>query len=406
MNKNDLNRMLELIDDKYIQEAEPGKNRRLRWRVALLPVAAIICMSIILINVIMKDSRNSNYDDGGNNSGNVIESNNDVNSADDSNKNSEEVAEIDYKKYFNTAVEQIALDYTLEAGGASYSFESENAMYTELGITKLPFACDDYHVSATAFCDSEGNVENALIRLDGRSGYKNILITVSASGNLYSCFPLDEYGGMDRNGVTVYGYETLDEDNKLGLNLYFVSEGIGYNISSYGLEYNEAVAVMDGIIDSGIALDTFDLSLGVKHTSTREELTLEEAGKLETFRNLIPTTNIVEDMELENDKCYYYIDYEDDEPVYEGLDISYYNYDYDYITLAFGTNGAPYSQMNNVLEINSVTEENVSKHAYRSDINGNNWYSFVIEDKGIYIAVSANCTEQELWLLLDNLLKL
>ncbi len=169
--------------------------------------------------------------------------------------------------YFKDAGMTAIIDYTLDAGGESYNFISEYAaglMSFDTGVF------DDGR--AIVYCDENGKPVNASVNLycSPMAREYGVSIVISDEGKLYPGYEFEETEPVKRSGVDIYGY-TLGEAGGGFKNMCacFVSEGIGYSVDFRGMSYDEAISIIDGLIESGIKASDFDLSQG---SSSDEDL--------------------------------------------------------------------------------------------------------------------------------------
>ncbi len=169
--------------------------------------------------------------------------------------------------YFKDAGFTAIIDYTLDAGGESYNFISEYAA----GLMSFDTtAFDDGR--AIVYCDEKGNPVNASVNLycPAMARDYGVSIVISDEGKVYPGRDFEETEPVKRSGVDIYGY-TLGEAGGGFKNMCacFVSEGIGYSVDFRGMSYDEAIGIIDGLIESGIKASDFDLSQG---SSSDEDL--------------------------------------------------------------------------------------------------------------------------------------
>lgn len=198
--------------------------------------------------------------------------------------------------YFKDAGMTAIIDYTLDAGGESYEFIPEYAaglMSFDTGVF------DDGR--AIVYCDENGKPVNASVNLycSVMAREYGVSIVISDEGKVYPGYEFEDTEPVDRNSVEITGY-TLGEAGGGYKNMctFFVSEGIGYSIDFRGMSYDEAIDIIDGLIESGIKASDFDLAQGssagedayksyfrIVHTSDRirDEISLNICGNYHKY---------------------------------------------------------------------------------------------------------------------------
>lgn len=315
----------------------------------------------------------------------------------DKNQNSVESASIDYREIFKSYADPIAeMDYTLESGGPCYAFESAQSM------PELPFDTSIYtEQSMQVYCKEDGAKENINMNLYDPNVEKYLNITVSESGNFFSCYEQDLGEGVDRFGTMVYGFDNSAYSDAISLDVYFTREdGAAYHMSSSGLDYAELGTIMDGVIREGIDPETFDYTKSVKKEAQNSTISIADANKKSAFAGEIPDVMKVSDMTFEEAGSNYFISYENDQVSNEEYDVYYSNPDLDYITLSYVTDQSLYHEE---IPREQLTKEAVAAYANDGDSAGNSWYSFAISCEKYDIGVTASCTEEELWEYLSQL---
>lgn len=405
MNKNDINRMLDMVDEKYIIETEPGKNRKKngkenRWTEGMKGVLAAALLLFVFGITYLAADRLFPTHKGENETKSHWEqsSRKEEDTTKEADKKETENQEKMNQKYASIfkpvekKTETVNQDITLQAGGVEYRYD------TIKDLTTIPFVSWGFQEgTANVFYNEAGTPENMMLSLSNDEKHKKMILTVIGSGDFYSCYKIEEGDPVDWNGIQVYGYENSDA---MSLSMHFRVNGIGYSVECFGMDYWEAGKILDGIMAGEVSADDFDISKGIKVSSEYKDITIAEAGKLETFQNCMTNLTRINDLVLENQQCSYTIGYENDVPAWEYLNMEYRNGGYDYIDVSYGTTDIG---VINVLKLTDLTPESVGKYKYNSDVEGNNWYSFSIDFGNGYIGIQANCREQELWEFLESI---
>lgn len=405
MNKNDINRMLDMVDEKYIIETEPGKNHKKnekenRWTEGMKGVLAAALLLFVFGITYLAADRLFLTHKGENETKSHWEqsSREEEDTAKETDKKETENQEKMNQKYASIfkpvekKTETVSQDITLQAGGVEYRYD------TIKDLTTIPFVSWGFQEgTADVFYNEAGTPENMMLSLWNDEKHKKMILTVIGSGDFYSCYKIEEGDPVDWNGIQVYGYENSDD---MSLSMHFRVNGIGYSVECFGMDYWEAGKILDGIMAGEVSADDFDISKGIKVSSEYKDITIAEAGKLEAFQNCMTNLTRINDLVLENQQCSYTIGYENDVPAWEYLSMEYRNGGYDYIDVSYGTTDIG---VTNVLKLTDLTPESVGKYKYNSDVEGNNWYSFSIDFGNGYIGIQANCREEELWEFLESI---
>ena len=410
MNKNDLERMLSLADDRYVEELFSEKismSKRRPYALFAGCAAALIAVAAG-INLLVGDPGGSDDITDLNRiqtETTFTESALPLSGIDGENENSE------YRMYFKKAPENTIDVQNYDTGGLRYEFTGDYVREV------VPFETDRYHDTlAGIFCDNEGNPVNTVIQF--RNDYivfqlnDGMNITINENGELFPQYSLEEYTPVKRFGVDVYGFEMPADKYGNSLYLYFVSGGRGYSISFYnGASYDEAGAVMDAIILNGLSSSDFDLSKGIKKGTVHEKISLDEANKLEDFEGFIPnieTFRADEGNYVLASSTFYSKSTND---ISEGQQVTLkYQLEQDentYILMNYDTIFDVDPQGFMSIKIDDLDMESIEK--FSSTISNKNnetypYYSFTIIFDDFHIFVSAqNCSADTLWNILSQI---
>lgn len=309
--------------------------------------------------------------------------------------------ETDYSVYFQGKPdEMIAADYTLEVGAGGRRYEFRGASAAE----PLGFDTDNFsEIEATVYCDPDGKPGNLLLYLSSETDGQYLSLVSSEAGTLFSCFPVEETEGVDYQGTPVYGYHHAYPEHTSdpwSLELYFRKDGVGYSLSSTGMNYDEVGAVMAWIFASGFRPSSYDLSRGEECRRTVETISFAQAG--EAFGGNVPALEQVAGMTLE-EGCRYFVDYRGGQVEARLLDLCYSNSDA-YLMVSYRS--APYgAELENVLPASEVNRESTARYGHENDDPQFLWYNFTIEYENYAVDITARCTEEMLWEYLEKLKK-
>ncbi|MCI8513367.1 MAG: hypothetical protein HFI93_01870 [Lachnospiraceae bacterium] len=393
MKREEIEDLMQRVKDEYIQEAMPemakGRfgRRSKKWFVALAGAAAVglVCLGIYQAEH-EPDTKEIRMIETKAAGGETQETSADT------------APGTDYSIYFQGEPSDKTADYSLElgAGGCRYEYKQSFA------VEPLGFDTEEFsEAEATVYCDAEGKPQNLLLLLSNEEAGKYLSLTVSESGMLFSCFPIEEKGGVEYQGVPVYGYhhaypEYTSEPWSLGL--YFRKDGVGYTMSSTGLNYDEAGAVMAAIFAGGLKPSSYDPNRGEECRRTLETISFERAGEI--FDGNVPPLEQVAGMALE-EGCRYFAEYRDGRVESELLDLCYSGGD-SYLMVTYRT--APYKyEPGRVIAASELSRESAAQYGSVNDEPGLLWYSFCIAYPDYAVDITARCTEEMLWEYLGEL---
>lgn len=296
MNKKEIERMVSLADERYIEELYTEKlvEKRKRPALGFAAAAAVLVLAAGVGTAALNRGDSGQIADLQTITDETETEFTDFITAADSaaletSAADDDTYHTDNSIYFKDAGFTAIIDYTLDAGGESYEFIPEYAaglMSFDTGVF------DDGR--AIVYCDEKGKPVNASVNLycSVMAREYGVSIVISDEGKVYPGRDFEETEPVKRGGVDIYGY-TLGEAGGGFKNMCacFVSDGIGYSIDFRGMSYDEAINIIDGLIESGITASDFDLAQGssvgedtyksyfrIVHTSDRirDELSLDK----------------------------------------------------------------------------------------------------------------------------------
>ena len=412
MNKNDLERMLSLVDDRYVNELFFDKITMSKRRpyVVFASCAAALIAVIAGIGVLVNNFGESEE---------IIDLNqirteitvtesafpySAVKGGDDE--------ETDYSKYFQSEYFSWDVFYNAEIGGRTYQFPLE---YTwEI----VPFAdfFEDGFGSAAVSTDKDGNAVHGVLDYCDLSGQHRVYINMWSKKRIYTDMKSKP---VKRNGVDVYGCDRYippfsDPEHLIGRTLYFFANGTDYMMEfSSDFSHEEAVKLMDIVIESGFSPASFDLSKGSKSDSNGGAIYLLEANTIEPFSGYIPTA---ERVDFGNGRdCWLNVNfseiYKNDEIAQKQVFIHYQEASdqYEplgaYISLGYETDKSIIENYTNKIPINELNREMFDSclQTYERDGKIVNYYC-TIEAEDFYIHVSSSASPDQIWSVLETIL--
>lgn len=411
MKKTDLERMMSLVDDRYINELFSDNitmSKRHPYAVFAGCAAALIAVIAGIGILINNAGESENITDL-----NQIRTEITVSESALPYSAIDGDEETDYSKYFQS--EHFSWDSSYgnyEIGGRTYDFP-----WGEYIQEIVPFA--DFfeygYGNATISTDKDGNAVRGFLTYGGFSGEHSITITMSNSGKISTDIKSKP---VKRNGVDVYGYDDysypLSESSYLtGRALYFYANGTDYMIRfSKDFSYEEAVRLMDIVIESGFSPATFDLSKGSKSDSNGGNISMAEANTIEPFSGYIPKAETVDfgngndcwlnvnyNEEYLNDelnKQHIYINYREATDLYEPMG--------SYISLWYQTDKSWIENYTNKIPFGELNREKFDSclQTYERDGKIVNYYC-TIEAEEFYIDVIGTASPDQIWSVLESI---
>lgn len=394
MNKNELNRMISLADEKYVDEIFEDriygkrKNIFVTFTAAAAALAVILGAGFIAANTVRAPNISETMPSG-------------FTAAMPDDLLIDEA--FDYSRFFENKITEQEIEslYKEEiiVGGNS---DKKTDFGNDATRRAMPFDTSIFNsTSSTFFYDLEDNVEFISIHLgknmsvtDDIEQLKMCDIVVFKESELLSKLNLENYFPVQRFGVGVYGFETNTSkgDNKAAI---FCANGSEYMISGgQSMTYDEMGTIIDAVISNGISANSFDLSAGYGYDIVTENISLAEANTVEPFEGYIPQSEI---FSLERSVSYLTFR-ENDEIVSQLMIFTFTHPSGGYIDLNYYTNNEmnPYSY-DRIISIWNITPEAISV------FYDNEEYNFTVDCGEFMINVTAKCTADELWAYIENI---
>ncbi len=263
MNKKEIERMIALTDDRYIEELYTEKlgGRKRRPALWITAAAAAIVLAVGTGAAVLNSSDSGIVtdlqtvtDETETEFTDFIPATSNT-SENDTDKDDNYPTTENYKKYFKDVEVTTFIDYTLDAGG-----EKQELIFPKYSSEFLPFESEFDDRRAVLYYDGKGRLINAALELNCSYVSRNyrMSIIISEYGKVYPGYKFEEIKPEKLDGVDIYGY-TLGEAGGGYKNLcaYFVvkneySNAVGYTLNFSGFTYEEAMNVIDSIIEEGI----------------------------------------------------------------------------------------------------------------------------------------------------------
>ncbi len=138
------------------------------------------------------------------------------------------------------------IDYTLEAGGGT--------MRTDCSALPLPEGEYD-QIRSHFFCDENGKVVNSSTH--AISGDCSVQVIISDGGKLFPpYFFVDFSGDADRRKPAIHIYDMTNGSDKQQYELYYLYNGIGMTMETYGYTEEEAVNLAASLIQYNVTSES------------------------------------------------------------------------------------------------------------------------------------------------------
>ncbi len=271
MKRTDIERMISLADDRYIDEIFQDKitGRRRNIFVTFTAVAAALALIAVGISYLVSNAENADkitVDDP------IIS----------------EVGAVDYSLYFQNKTGGVSEAYVSLWGYNDLSYVVTDKSELD-GI--LPFDTEDiFSITAEVLCSSRNN--DVPYAADISFSYNDL-----GKVNIIAC----KYGGLSNldienavpvklGDVDVFGVELSENNDDACIVAYFVAEeGTEYSVIGKNVSHSKLGSIIYGIIYNGISPKSIDISNArLDYVYRSEDVSVEEANLLEPFAGLIP----------------------------------------------------------------------------------------------------------------------
>ncbi|MDE6593429.1 MAG: hypothetical protein K2K57_10270 [Oscillospiraceae bacterium] len=400
MNRDELSKMLDLVDEKYLNEALGSesaetatvsatgtvkitavKRRSMGSGFACIAAALALVIGLTLLTnptEISVDEKQGAVTDS--------ETVTDIIEPD-------ETEPYDYGKLFSSPVDLGMREFSYYSDGDevyNYFSDNVNGIFPDRAAALIN---GRFNAQVSIVYDGSGEVSSANISLISPDSYLNqCTVAISKRGGLWNGF---YYAGKTgRLGKTVQSSYCEKTD---GLHLWAYCENDGTDIAMYslGIEKDEAALIFDSFITGSISLDKFTSDEAV---SMWQNMTVEQAAALPEFKGKVCTEknpgdkflrseNIVVMRLLYKGEAYsssFAVIYDDSADVNRSVSVDYSN------------NGKVSANITTV-DIESVTPEKITELC-RSDEE-----TFCINADGVYVTVSGVYSPGFLKALTDHL---
>lgn len=347
MNRFELEHMISLVDEKYIDEMFTDRihNRKKNLFAGFGAVAAVL--ALILGIGFISGKINNDIDD-------IV-----ANTATDNMLIDIIEEQVDYSIYFQNKLGDFNTnECVLELDGDSrFRFDIE---YTKSILpVDTSYFTDGISELFLDYKDDVKYISISLLQVDKETGVglKQCYIYISQKGNILSRVRFNNAVSQKRLGVDIYGMEFPSNDDRV-LEMVFTSNDNDYMISCVNMSYDEAGAVMDAALRGSVTEDKFDRSKAfeVELSAVNAHISLADANTIEPFAGCIPQLDSMGDMQLGEEVIYYARRNDAKELVPEYISYKY-NSDDKVINIQYFTEESYIKPSENIVDINSYSAD-------------------------------------------------
>lgn len=270
MKRTDIERMISLADDRYIDEIFQDKitGKRRNIFVTFAAVAAALALVAGGIGYLVSNAGNA-----------------DKITVDDPIVT--EVGVADYSLYFQNKTGGVSDGYVSVRDYNDLTYVVTDKSELD-GI--LPFDTEDiFSITADVLCSSRNN--DVPYAADVRFSYNDfskVNIIACKEGGL-SNLDIENAVPVKLGDIDVYGFDLTENNYDTCLEAYFVSNGTEYIVSGKNVSHSKLGSIIYGIIYNGFSPKNIDISNArLDYVYRSEDVSIEEANLLEPFAGLIP----------------------------------------------------------------------------------------------------------------------
>ncbi|MBD5140892.1 MAG: hypothetical protein HDT25_05695, partial [Ruminococcus sp.] len=381
MKRTDIERMISLADDRYIDEIFQDKitGKRRNIFVTFAAVAAALALTAGGIGYLVSNAGNA-----------------DKITADDPAVS--EFGIVDYSLYFQNKDEsavEVEGDAGVLTGATGISCYFSDSEYVK---SVMPFDISGFANAECRFAyDYKDEIKGIMIHADNltednQKNVKMLDVEVYDRGELFPHLSLGKSKSMKRYDIDVYGFDFREEDNTLGI--IFAMDGKEYLIAGNYMSFDEIGLIMDSIIENGLWAESFDLAKAeMEYGEIYGDITLGEANFIEPFAGHVPQIHKFGDMTLNDNNVYYHAGRDEANGIVpQWLYFTYYDDGDQDICLQYFTDDANIQPLEKTVAIEDIELDKLSE--FRDD--GNN-HAFTIDFGDFKVNVwTNNCNDNEL----------
>ena len=404
MKMTDIERMISLADDRYIDEIFQDKitGKRRNIFVTFAAVAAALALTVAGISYLVSNADKSND----------ITTDMPAVSMEDITDNTEtepKMQEVAYADFFKNKSDYPASFY-IEWSSEFYG--DKQMSFDETYVkTILPFSAEGYSKTRDQFYlyTDENDIpfgasiyfespfdENASPKI------KSISVNVCDKGKLSYPFPIEKFEPINYMYTDIYGFDDTEgysytDVYESVLTAYFTAGGSEYSVSTKNLPAEETMRIVESLIQSGFSAKDFDLSMGGEFEHETTILNFDTANSTEPFAGYVPMVDGL--FYLYNDGVTYCTEKMNGKLFSQYMAVVYYDGtegDGKRVMLEYYTSGwVDKTSFDNVTDLMSVSRKDLGNFMADGE------YKFTIKCDGFNINVTAKCGHDELWTYID-----
>lgn len=243
----------------------------------------------------------------------------------------------------------------------------------------------------------------------GNEYRKSIDIRMSQEEGMFGNTPIPE-NGMEYRGVTLYSYADDTDQITPEMFMTFVLDGTGYTLNSRRMPQEDLFAFVDAIIDNHFTIQDLPLDENFStNYATLEELRTHEIfafaapehaeiGELRFREDSIIVTaqpnNETDSPEIIHTCCYTYSSDDSGDPISDTAKFLFCSFE----------NGLGFTEKNPTpMDAATITLDSVRSNGHPS-VDGRYSFDFIIPMGEYYYEINANCTAEEMWAFLEDIL--
>lgn len=400
MKRTDIERMISLADDRYIDEIFQDKitGRRRNIFVTFTAVAAALALTAGGISYFVSNADKSNDIT----TDMPAVSNEDITDNTETEPAIQNVSSSDFFKNKSDYPASFYIEWSSEFhGDKQMSFDET---YVK---TILPFSAEGYSKTRDQFylyMDENDIPFGASIYFESpfdenaSPKIKSISVNVCDKGKLSYPFDIEEFEPINYMYTDIYGFDDTEgysytDVYESVLTAYFTAGGSEYSVSTVNLSAEETMHIVESLIQSSFSAKNFDIKDGYDFSYKTEEMSLAEANTIKPFAGHIPQIE-------ENGTLYLYkgvtyaVEKSEGENIWSALYFSFVDYSnennrilFNYFTSEKGDTEA----FDNIFDLQNITQDSLNNFKVGDE------YKFTLDCGEFMINVTAECTSEQLW---------
>lgn len=407
MRKDDIERMISLADDRYIEEMFAEKFRGGRKNIFLTFAAVAAGLALFAGGIGYFVSRAENNNDIITEPPAVSMENTEYN---EHNETEPVKVPVNYSDFFKNIGGEYPPRFTIDWDN-EFNGDEQIAFSETYVKTILPFSAEGYSETRDQFyvyVDKDGNPFAAGIYFESpfdenaSPKFKSISVNVCDKGKLLHPFPLEDFEPVNYMYTDIYGFDDIDNSYNSDvyesrLKAYFTAGDNEYSVSTSNLSAEETMHIVESLIESGFSAKDFDMTMGGEFEHETVTLNFDTANSTAPFAGYVPVVDGL--FYLYNDGVIYSTEKVNGELFSQYMAVTYYDGtegDGKRVMLEYYTsNWTNKKPFDNVTYPMSVSKDQVGSFLTDGE------YKFTIECGGFNINVTAKCSHDELWTYIE-----